>query len=190
MLRYVFLVDLCCLFIFYKLIYVSQLVGIGRNYLILVIVGVCTTMVLSLCLRSWLFSCIWYFQEPSKHVFHIITDRLNYAAMRMWFQANPPDKATIEVQNIEEFTWLNASYSPVLKQLGSSSMIDYYFRAHRASSDSNMKFRNPKYLSILNHLRFYLLSYSLSSKGFVPGWWYSGAERSHETLVHRFEGKC
>ncbi|XP_054778022.1 probable galacturonosyltransferase 4 isoform X2 [Prosopis cineraria] len=95
-------------------------------------------------------------KHPSKHVIHIVTDRLNYAAMRMWFLANPPGRATIQVQNIEEFTWLNASYSPVLKQLGSPSMIDYYFRAHRASSDSNLKFRNPKYLSILNHLRFYL----------------------------------
>ena len=56
----------------------------------------------------------------------------------------------------EEFTWLNASYSPVLKQLGSQSMTDYYFRAHRANSDSNLKYRNPKYLSVLNHLRFYL----------------------------------
>ena len=76
--------------------------------------------------------------------------------MRMWFLANPPGKASIQVQNIEEFTWLNASYSPVLKQLGSQSMIDYYFRAHRGNSDSNLKYRNPKYLSILNHLRFYL----------------------------------
>lgn len=95
-------------------------------------------------------------KHPSNLVFHIVTDRLNYAAMRMWFLVNPPGKATIEVQNIEEFSWLNASYSPVLKQLGSQSMIDYYFRAHRANSDSNLKFRNPKYLSILNHLRFYL----------------------------------
>uniref|UniRef100_A0A803NYI8 Hexosyltransferase n=1 Tax=Cannabis sativa TaxID=3483 RepID=A0A803NYI8_CANSA len=95
-------------------------------------------------------------KDPAKHVFHIVTDRLNYAAMRMWFLVNPPGKATIQVQNIEEFTWLNASYSPVLKQLASQSMIDYYFRTHRASSDSNLKFRNPKYLSILNHLRFYL----------------------------------
>jgi alpha-1,4-galacturonosyltransferase len=91
-----------------------------------------------------------------KHVFHIVTDRLNYAAMRMWFLANPPRKATIQVQNIEYFTWLNSSYSPVLKQLGSPSMIDYYFKTHRATSDSNLKFRNPKYLSMLNHLRFYL----------------------------------
>ncbi|KAL5052427.1 hypothetical protein RYX36_033109 [Vicia faba] len=57
---------------------------------------------------------------------------------------------------IEDFAWLNSSYSPVLKQLSSPSMIDYYFKAHRASSDSNLKFRNPKYLSMLNHLRFYL----------------------------------
>nr|POE61638.1 putative galacturonosyltransferase 4 [Quercus suber] len=95
-------------------------------------------------------------QDPLKHVFHILTDRLNYAAMRMWFLVNPPGKASIQVQNVEEFTWLNASYSPVLKQLGSQSMIDYNFRAHRANSDSNLKYRNPKYLSILNHLRFYL----------------------------------
>ena len=96
------------------------------------------------------------FQDSSKHVFHIVTDRLNYAAMRMWFLANPPGKAAVQVQNIEDFAWLNSSYSPVLKQLSSPSMIDYYFKAYRASSDSNLKFWNPKYLSMLNHLRFYL----------------------------------
>ncbi|XP_057999519.1 probable galacturonosyltransferase 4 isoform X2 [Hevea brasiliensis] len=101
-------------------------------------------------------STVTHAKDPSKHVFHIVTDRLNYAAMRMWFLVNQPGKATIQVQNIEEFTWLNLSYSPVLKQLGSPSMIDYYFRAHRSNSDNNLKYRNPKYLSILNHLRFYL----------------------------------
>ncbi|XP_058114728.1 probable galacturonosyltransferase 4 [Magnolia sinica] len=101
-------------------------------------------------------STVFHAKAPAKHVFHIVTDRLNYAAMRMWFLANPPRQATIQVQNIEEFTWLNSSYSPVLKQLGTPSMIDYYFRTHKANSDSNLKFRNPKYLSILNHLRFYL----------------------------------
>uniref|UniRef100_A0A7C9ES90 Hexosyltransferase n=1 Tax=Opuntia streptacantha TaxID=393608 RepID=A0A7C9ES90_OPUST len=101
-------------------------------------------------------STVSHAKDPSSQVFHIVTDRLNYAAMRMWFLANPPGKATIEVQNVEDFTWLNSSYSPVLKQLGSPSMRDYYFKIHRAAADSNLKFRNPKYLSILNHLRFYL----------------------------------
>ncbi|XP_058112996.1 probable galacturonosyltransferase 4 [Magnolia sinica] len=101
-------------------------------------------------------STVFHAKDPEKHVIHIVTDRLNYAPMRMWFLANPPGKATIQVQNIEEFTWLNSSYSPVLKQLSTASMIDYYFKARQANSDSNLKFRNPKYLSILNHLRFYL----------------------------------
>ncbi|WCJ34628.1 galacturonosyltransferase 4 [Euphorbia peplus] len=101
-------------------------------------------------------STITHAKDPRKHVFHIVTDRLNYAAMRMWFLKNPPGNVAIQVQNIEEFSWLNASYSPVLKQLGSPSMINYYFKAHSANSDSNLKYRNPKYLSILNHLRFYL----------------------------------
>ncbi|KAM3338469.1 putative galacturonosyltransferase 4 isoform X1 [Capsicum galapagoense] len=100
-------------------------------------------------------STVSHAKDPSKHVFHIVTDRLNFAAMRMWFLANPPQHCTIDVQNVEEFTWLNSSYSPVLKQLSSRSMIDYYFRS-RADSDPNVKFRNPKYLSIMNHLRFYL----------------------------------
>lgn len=77
--------------------------------------------------------------------------------MKMWFLTSPLGNATIQVQNVEEFTWLNSSYSPVLRQLGSPSMIDYYFKSRRgAESDSNLKFRNPKYLSIMNHLRFYL----------------------------------
>ncbi|KAJ3693210.1 hypothetical protein LUZ60_008690 [Juncus effusus] len=97
-------------------------------------------------------------KHPSEHVFHIVTDKLNYAAMRMWFLSNPPRGGTIQVQNIDNFTWLNSSYSPVLKQLASQSMIDYYFKTHKAgnNNDPNLKYRNPKYLSMLNHLRFYL----------------------------------
>uniref|UniRef100_A0A0D9X9B0 Hexosyltransferase n=1 Tax=Leersia perrieri TaxID=77586 RepID=A0A0D9X9B0_9ORYZ len=95
-------------------------------------------------------------QAPANHVFHIVTDKLNYTAMRMWFLSNPQDKAVVEVQNIADFTWLNSSYSPVLRQLESHFMINYYFRIQHDKPDKTPKFRNPKYLSILNHLRFYL----------------------------------
>lgn len=105
-------------------------------------------------------STVLHAKEPEKHVFHIVTDKLNFAAMRMWFLVNPPTGATIEVQNVDDFTWLNSSYCPVLRQLESSKMIEYYFKAHQASSlttgTENLKYRNPKYLSMLNHLRFYL----------------------------------
>lgn len=59
-----------------------------------------------------------------------------------------------------QFKWLNSSYCPVLKQLESVAMKEYYFKADHpttlAAGFSNLKYRNPKYLSMLNHLRFYL----------------------------------
>ncbi|KAJ7524588.1 hypothetical protein O6H91_17G012900 [Diphasiastrum complanatum] len=99
-------------------------------------------------------------QEPEKHVFHLITDKLNYGAMKLWFQSNPPGKATLQVQNVESFTWLNSSYCPVLRQLEYKAMKEYYFKQDQATKfaavSANLKYRNPKYLSMLNHLRFYL----------------------------------
>ncbi|KAJ7951035.1 Hexosyltransferase [Quillaja saponaria] len=105
-------------------------------------------------------SAIMNAKDPSKHVFHLVTDKLNFGAMSMWFLSNPPGKATIHVENVDEFMWLNSSYCPVLRQLESAAMKEYYFKAGHpttlSSGASNLKYRNPKYLSMLNHLRFYL----------------------------------
>ncbi|KAI5074056.1 hypothetical protein GOP47_0012069 [Adiantum capillus-veneris] len=99
-------------------------------------------------------------KEPEKHVFHLVSDKLNFAAMKMWFIANPPGKATVHVENIDDFRWLNSTYCPVLRQLETASMKEYYFKSDHsttlADAATNLKYRNPKYLSMLNHLRFYL----------------------------------
>ncbi|KAM7258591.1 hypothetical protein ACFE04_014332 [Oxalis oulophora] len=99
-------------------------------------------------------------KEPEKHVFHIVTDKLNFASMKMWFLVNGPQNATIQVEKIDDFKWLNSSYCSVLRQLESARIKEYYFKANHPSSLSagteNLKYRNPKYLSMLNHLRFYL----------------------------------
>ncbi|XP_049374001.1 polygalacturonate 4-alpha-galacturonosyltransferase-like isoform X3 [Solanum verrucosum] len=105
-------------------------------------------------------STIMNAKEPAKHVFHLVTDKLNFGAMNMWFLLNPPGKATIHVENVDEFKWLNSSYCPVLRQLESAAMKEYYFKGSHSTTlsagSSNLKYRNPKYLSMLNHLRFYL----------------------------------
>lgn len=92
---------------------------------------------------------------PEQLVFHIVTDEINHGATQAWFAMNDYRGATIEVQNVDDFNWLNASYVPVLKQLRDEETQSYYFKG---SSDmkSAIKFRNPKYLSMLNHLRFYI----------------------------------
>ncbi|KAF8106935.1 hypothetical protein N665_0129s0005 [Sinapis alba] len=99
-------------------------------------------------------------QDPSLHVFHLVTDKLNFGAMSMWFLLNPPGEATIQVQRFEDFAWLNSSYSPVLRQLESEAMKKFYFKTERSESAEsgaeNLKYRYPKYLSMLNHLRFYI----------------------------------
>ncbi|KAL2462031.1 putative galacturonosyltransferase 11 [Abeliophyllum distichum] len=93
--------------------------------------------------------------HPKQLVFHIVTNGVKYGAMQAWFLSNDFKEATIEIQNIEDFTWLNASYSPVVKQLHDIDLRKYYFEG---SQDMTVepKFRNPKYLSVFNHLRFYI----------------------------------
>ncbi|KAI4352326.1 hypothetical protein L6164_006589 [Bauhinia variegata] len=97
--------------------------------------------------------------EPWKHVFHVVTDRMNVAAMKVWFKMRPIDGgAHIEVKAVEEYTFLNSSYVPLLRQLESANLQKFYLenRAKNSTVDvPKLKFKNPKY-SILSHLRFYL----------------------------------
>ncbi|KAI3780759.1 hypothetical protein L2E82_10749 [Cichorium intybus] len=94
--------------------------------------------------------------NPNRIVFHLVTDEVNYAAMKSWFSMNNFHGATVDVQKFEDFRWLNASYVPVLKQLQDSETKSYYFSGTTDSGKTPIKFRNPKYLSMLNHLRFYI----------------------------------
>ncbi|KAG6401805.1 hypothetical protein SASPL_138671 [Salvia splendens] len=94
-------------------------------------------------------------EHPKQLVFHIVTNGVKYGAMQAWFLGNDFKGAAIEVQAIEDFTWLNASYSPVVKQLLDADQRKYFFESLPDVSAEH-KFRNPKYLSLLNHLRFYI----------------------------------
>ncbi|KAM0840649.1 hypothetical protein ACQ4PT_059520 [Festuca glaucescens] len=98
-------------------------------------------------------------QDPSKHVFHVVTDRMNLGAMQVIIRLMDLQGAHYEVKAYEDYKFLNSSYVPVLRQLESANLQKFYFenKLENATKDaSNMKFRNPKYLSMLNHLRFYL----------------------------------
>ncbi|MQL80768.1 hypothetical protein Taro_013212 [Colocasia esculenta] len=73
--------------------------------------------------------------DPSKIVFHVVTDSLNFPAMKMWFLMNPTNPATIHIKNMDDFDWLPSGYMSTLKR---------------------PSVRDPRYISGLNHLRFYL----------------------------------
>ncbi|XP_072973340.1 probable galacturonosyltransferase 4 [Typha angustifolia] len=69
-------------------------------------------------------------KEPEKIIFHVVTDSLNFPAMRMWFLLNTPGPATIHIENMDSFEWLS-----IFKQAG---------------------LQDSRYTSSLSHLRFYL----------------------------------
>ncbi|CAN6470674.1 unnamed protein product [Victoria cruziana] len=92
--------------------------------------------------------------HPKQLVFHIVTDSINYRAMQAWFFMNKYKGATIGVQNVEDFTWLNASIFSALKQLQNEEVEASHNGAEGFMAD--LKFWNPKHISLLNHLRFYI----------------------------------
>ena len=94
-------------------------------------------------------------EHPQQLVFHIVTNTINYGAMQAWFLSNDFKGSTIEVQNIEELSWLDASYAPVVKRHLDADSLAYYFGGFQ-DSNTEPKLHNPKYLSLLNHLRFYI----------------------------------
>uniref|UniRef100_A0A7N0T9E4 Hexosyltransferase n=1 Tax=Kalanchoe fedtschenkoi TaxID=63787 RepID=A0A7N0T9E4_KALFE len=96
-------------------------------------------------------------EEPWKHVFHIVTDRMNVAAMKVWFRMRPVEGgAYVEVKAVEDFTFINSSYSPVLRQLEKEKYDSESMGDNAAKDSHDVKLRDPKYFSMLNHLRFYL----------------------------------
>ncbi|GJP35569.1 hypothetical protein CLOM_g11545 [Closterium sp. NIES-68] len=96
--------------------------------------------------------------DPSRLVFHVITDATSFPAFVVWFSRHPPGLASLEVRRVEgESGWLNASYAPVLRQMQEAGAKSFYFSAAAAVEGREpIKFHNPKYMALLNHLRFYL----------------------------------
>ncbi|KAE8685931.1 putative galacturonosyltransferase 9 [Hibiscus syriacus] len=99
-------------------------------------------------------------EEPWKHVFHVVTDRMNVAAMKVWFRMRPVEGgAHLEVKAVEDYSFLDSSYVPVLRRIESAKMQRFSPEKtmENATKDgSNMKLKNPVSTSMLNHLRFYL----------------------------------
>ncbi|PKI31094.1 hypothetical protein CRG98_048513, partial [Punica granatum] len=63
--------------------------------------------------------------HPKQLVFHIVTNGVNYGPMQAWFLSNDFKGATIEVQIMEEFSWLNASFFDISHHMKTSSLLNH-----------------------------------------------------------------
>ncbi|XP_062222030.1 probable galacturonosyltransferase 9 [Phragmites australis] len=68
--------------------------------------------------------------EPSRHIFHVVTAPMYLPAFRVWFaRCPPPLGAHVQLLAFSDFPFLNASSSPVLKQIEAGNrdvaLLDY-----------------------------------------------------------------
>ena len=105
-------------------------------------------------------------QNPGDYVFHIVTERMSFAAMKAWFALSPPHPASLEVVGVHQFKWIDRDSLPVLELMETSEGLRRHYYGDHALTDSShetpgsftakLAARNPKYVSIMNHLRMYL----------------------------------
>jgi alpha-1,4-galacturonosyltransferase len=64
-------------------------------------------------------------QESGNLVFHVLTDGLNYYAMKLWFLRNTYKEAAVQVLNIENVT-LKYYDKEVLKSMSASGVSCFF----------------------------------------------------------------
>lgn len=62
----------------------------------------------------------------------------------MWFLSNPPGKATLQIQSIDEFEWLSTKYNATMQNQNSD--------ARYASSMNHLLFYLPDFFPLLNKI--------------------------------------
>ncbi|KAJ8749451.1 hypothetical protein K2173_025646 [Erythroxylum novogranatense] len=80
-------------------------------------------------------STVSFALEEEKIVFHVVTDFVNFPAISMWFLLNPPGKATVQIQSIDNLAVPSGMHKSGVNVQNSL---------------------DPRYSSRLNYLRFYL----------------------------------
>ncbi|KAL6573803.1 hypothetical protein OROHE_002262 [Orobanche hederae] len=97
-------------------------------------------------------SSVLHAKESEKQVFHLLTDKENYFAMKLWFSRNNYGNAAVQVLNIEDLKLYNHhKVAPLHLSLPEEFRVSF----RRADKLSSTQFRT-QYLSMFSH-SFYLL---------------------------------
>ncbi|XP_009622341.1 putative galacturonosyltransferase 7 isoform X2 [Nicotiana tabacum] len=93
-------------------------------------------------------STVMHAKESESQVFHVVTDRQNYFAMKLWFSRNKYMEATVEVLNIEDVKLDNNKAStPIHLSLPDEYRVSF----HKVDRPST-----TEYLSVFSHSHYLL----------------------------------
>ncbi|CAN4118035.1 unnamed protein product [Withania somnifera] len=93
-------------------------------------------------------STVTHAKESENQVFHVVTDRLNYFAMKLWFSRSKYMEAAVEVLNIEDHKLENNKAS---KSIHLSLPEEYRISFHKVDEPPT-----TEYLSIFSHSHYLL----------------------------------
>ncbi|XP_016545803.2 probable galacturonosyltransferase 7 isoform X2 [Capsicum annuum] len=93
-------------------------------------------------------STVTHSKESESQVFHVVTDRQNYYAMKLWFSRNKYMEATVEVLNIEDHKLENSKASASVHL---SLPKEYRVSFHKVDGPPT-----TEYLSVFSHSHYLL----------------------------------
>ncbi|CAO2166252.1 unnamed protein product [Urochloa humidicola] len=98
--------------------------------------------------------------DPSRLVFHVVTDKKSYVPMHSWFALHPASPAVVEVRGLHQFDWRDAgAVAKVMRTVDEvqRSSLEY----HRCDGSAERERRRleaskPSTFSLLNYLKIHL----------------------------------
>uniref|UniRef100_A0ACD5W2V1 Uncharacterized protein n=2 Tax=Avena sativa TaxID=4498 RepID=A0ACD5W2V1_AVESA len=100
--------------------------------------------------------------DPSRLVFHVVTDKKSYVPMHSWFALHPVSPAVVEVKGLHQFDWRDgdavASVMRTIDEVQKSS-LDYHQLYDGASGEREFRWleaSKPSTFSLLNYLKIHL----------------------------------
>uniref|UniRef100_A0ACD5VUE8 Uncharacterized protein n=1 Tax=Avena sativa TaxID=4498 RepID=A0ACD5VUE8_AVESA len=99
--------------------------------------------------------------DPSRLVFHVVTDKKSYVPMHSWFALHPVSPAVVEVKGLHQFDWRDgdaiASVMRTIDEVQKSS-LDYH-QLYDGAAEREFRWleaSKPSTFSLLNYLKIHL----------------------------------
>ncbi|CAL4954770.1 unnamed protein product [Urochloa decumbens] len=101
--------------------------------------------------------------DPSRLVFHVVTDKKSYVPMHSWFALHPASPAVVEVRGLHQFDWRDAaavaSVMRTVDEVQRSSLEYHHRRCDDGSAERErrrIEASKPSTFSLLKYLKIHL----------------------------------
>ncbi|XP_073016451.1 probable galacturonosyltransferase 7 isoform X2 [Primulina eburnea] len=96
-------------------------------------------------------STVMHAKESEKQIFHLLTDRENYFAMKFWYFGNKYKEASVQVLNIEDIALFDHKVAPLHLSLPEEFRVSF-----RRVDELSFSLSRTEYISMFSHSHYLL----------------------------------